>query len=200
MYKQPVITMRKSYSSIGQQTKEQKLISEIATGNEKALEQLYQTYYARLYQFIFHITRRQDCIAEIINDVMFVVWEKAATYNQSCRPSTWILGIAYLKSLKCAEQNRVREEQLVELNDETDNLPCSDMQWMAQLEIDNWLEVAFNKLSTEHRAVIEMTYYQGLHYKEISEIMRCPENTVKTRMFHARKILATLLPELSGKR
>lgn len=191
--------MQKSFSSHEQQAKEQNLIAEAAVGNEKSFEQLYQLYFNRLYQFIFHITRRQDCIEEIINDVMYVVWEKASTYDQVCRPSTWILGIAYLKSLKSAKQSLIREDRSVEFNDELDYFPDRKTQWVSQLEVSNWLEVAFDKLSMEQRAVVEMTYYQGLHYNEISEIMQCPENTVKTRMFHARKILAKLFLELNGR-
>jgi RNA polymerase sigma factor (sigma-70 family) len=152
-----------------------------------------------LYQFIFHITQRHDYIEEIINDVMYVVWKKASTYDQTCRPSTWILGIVYFKALKSIEQNLIREDRSVEFNDELDYFPNPAAQWVSQLEISNWLEAGFDNLSPEQRAVVEMTYYQGLHYNEIAEIMQYPENTVKTRMFHARKILAKLLPELKGR-
>ncbi|WP_292917030.1 RNA polymerase sigma factor [Nitrosomonas sp.] len=189
--------MQKTFSTQEQQFKEKNLIAETAAGNGKSFEQLYQIYFNRLYQFIFHITRRQDSIEEIINDVMFVVWEKASTYDHTCRPSTWILGIAYLKALKSVEQSIIREDRAIEFNDELDYFPDKGVQSISQLEVSNWLEVAFDKLSTEQRAVVEMTYFQGLHYKEISEIMQCPEGTVKTRMFHARKILVKLLPELS---
>ncbi len=191
--------MRKTFCSKEQLVKERDLIAETATGNTKAFEQLYQLYFNRLYQFIFHVVRRQDCIEEIINDVMYVVWNKASTYDQVCRPSTWILGIAYLKSLKSAEQNITREDRSAEFNDELDYFPETGSQWIEELEVSNWLDIAFEKLSTEQRAVVEMTYYQGLHYNEISEIMQCPENTIKTRMFHARKILAKLFLELNGR-
>lgn len=191
--------MQKPFSSLEQQAKERHLIAEAAAGNGKAFEQLYQLYFNRLYQFIFRVNRHHDCIEEIINDVMYVVWEKAATYDQTCRPSTWILGIAYLKSLKNAKQNTKREDESVEFNDELDYFPDRRAHWVSQLEDSNWLEAALEKLSAEQRAVVEMTYFQGLHYSEISEIMQCPENTVKTRMFHARKILAKFFLELNSR-
>ena len=196
MHNPTELKMRKNISSQAQQDKERNLIAETAAGNEQAFEHLYQIYFSRLFQFILHITKRQDCIEEIINDVMYVVWDKASTYDQICRPSTWILGIAYLKSLKSAEQCRIREDRTIELEDERDYFPGSATQWIAQLETSNWLAVAFDHLSTEQRIVVELTYFQGLHYSEIASIMQCPENTVKTRMFHARKILAQMLPKL----
>ena len=48
----------------------------------------------------------------------------------------------------------------------------------------------------KQRAVVELTYYFGYSYDEISEIVGCPANTVKTRMFHARTKLKELLPRL----
>ena len=54
------------------------------------------------------------------------------------------------------------------------------------------------KLPPEQRAVVELTYFHGHSYQEIGEIVGCPVNTVKTRMFHARAKLRKLLPELGG--
>ena len=56
---------------------------------------------------------------------------------------------------------------------------------------------ALEQLTADQRAVIELTYFQGLPYNEIAVLMNCPENTVKTRMHHARKKLAILLNESS---
>jgi RNA polymerase sigma-70 factor (ECF subfamily) len=57
----------------------------------------------------------------------------------------------------------------------------------------DWLESAFDALSLDQRAVIELSYFQGLNYSEIAVLMECPENTIKTRMHHARKKLALIL-------
>ncbi|MGH8864349.1 MAG: RNA polymerase sigma factor, partial [Burkholderiales bacterium] len=64
------------------------------------------------------------------------------------------------------------------------------------------LMAALRQLSPEHRAVIELTFVEGFSYPQIASIVGCPENTVKTRMFHARRRLAQLLAhlELEGER
>jgi RNA polymerase sigma-70 factor (ECF subfamily) len=46
--------------------------------------------------------------------------------------------------------------------------------------------------------VLELVYYHGLHYSDIATILDCPENTVKTRIFHARRKLRTVWPALTG--
>jgi len=57
------------------------------------------------------------------------------------------------------------------------------------------LSQALRSLSPEQRAVIELTYYEGYTYREIAAIVGCPIDTVKTRMFYARRRLKSLLAD-----
>lgn len=177
------------------ESRDSELVRRIVCADETALEQLYHHYYPRLFRFIARVIRREELIDEVVNDVMYVVWEKAATYNQECKVSTWIFGIAFNKARQALRSNAgqvANEESLDEIDEDSDWLGQHD-RGFHQLEMDDWLGAALGQLSPEHRSVIELTYYEGLHYSEIAEIMVCPENTVKTRMYHARKNLAVIL-------
>ena len=169
------------------------LVARICNSDQKALELLYSSYYSRLSRFIARVITREDLIDEVINDVMYVVWEKAKSYNHQCKPSTWIFGIAYNRARQALrDANRNNEESLENLIDNGVSFE-DDKSILKQLEMSDWLLPALGKLTPDQRAVIELTYFQGLAYSEIAEVMACPENTVKTRMHHARKKLATLL-------
>ncbi len=168
------------------------LISRTAAGDENAFETLYALYYNRLFRFIYRTTGRVDIVEIVINDVMFVVWEKADTYNKTCRVSTWIFGIAYNKSRnhRAPPKLQINHDSIDEVSENL--LPCGD-DWIKQLETEDWLGNAFEVLSVEQRTVVELTYYHGMSYQEIAVLMDCSENTIKTRMFHARKKLASAL-------
>jgi len=169
------------------------LIMRLCEQDEQALELLYRHYYSRLFRFIGRVTRREDAIDEIINDVMYVVWEKAESYNQQCRPSTWIFGIAYNKARQFIRDAGSNDTESLDEMDGDSLLFAENACSLKQLEMTDWLESALDTLSPEQRAVMELTYFQGLHYSEIAVLMECPENTVKTRMHHARKKLAVIL-------
>lgn len=169
------------------------LVSLIRNADEHAFELLYHRFYTRLFRFIARITRRTDLIDEVINDVMYVVWEKAGSYDRQCLVSTWIFGIAYNKARQSLRKNNHDEVESLDQIDSDSLLFADNAPGTKKLEMDNWLEFAFDQLSLEHRAVIELTYYEGLHYSEIAELMGCPENTIKTRMHYARKKLAIIL-------
>ncbi|TLN16772.1 sigma-70 family RNA polymerase sigma factor, partial [bacterium] len=56
-----------------------------------------------------------------------------------------------------------------------------------------WLRRGLQQLSPEHRAVLELVFYQGLSLQETAEVCGCPLGTVKSRLSHARRQLRGLL-------
>ena len=170
------------------------LLARIAQGDRAAFERLYRVYLPRLTRFLQQLTRRPQAVEEAINDTMLVVWRKAATYTSESKVSTWIFAIAYRRGLKLLKRfdEPVADESDWSLTDED-----ATESAVMQLELRAALGAAMAQVSPEQRAVIELTYYQGCAYREIAEIMGCPVDTVKTRMFHARRRLRDLL---SGQR
>lgn len=175
------------------------LIRQVGRGDQAALERLYKQYYTGLYRFILQITRRIDYVEEIINDVMFVVWEKAAEAVPRSRASTWILGIAHNKALQALQRGRNSEGVTLDEAAHADLNPAHDLSFR-EIETEEVLFALLRALSPEQRGVLELVYYHGLHYSEIAQVIDCPENTVKTRVFHARRKLREIWPGLTGSR
>jgi len=49
------------------------------------------------------------------------------------------------------------------------------------------VQVCMGKLSDEHRECMHLVFFEGLSLAEVAAVQGCPENTVKTRLFHARQ-------------
>lgn len=176
------------------------LLRRIAAKDRRAFEALYHLYYRRLFAYLLKMTRRAELAEEVVDDTLLAVWSGAAGFDGRSRPSTWIFGIAYHKALKAlVRQGRHRPEEQAEDGDDRSPEPVDGDEpesLFARREVAGVLERALKELSVEHRAVVELTYYHGFSYPEIAEIVSCPVNTVKTRMFHARRRLRDLLPGL----
>lgn len=171
------------------------LLRRVAAKDRKAFEALYNLYYRRLFSYLFKIVRRADLVEEVLNDVMLAIWRSAAGFDGRSRASTWIFGIAYHKALKALARRPAPETREQEPHSEpVDGEEPESL--FARQELAGTLGRALHALPAEQRAVVEMTYYYGLSYQEIAEIAGCPVNTVKTRMFHARRRLRELLPTL----
>ncbi len=164
------------------------LLQRIIEGDTLAFEVFYKLYYSKLSRFILRMTHQPESVEELIQETLLVVWEKPEGFNHTCKISTWVFGIAYNKTLKLISKKAGRSND-VNVDDLMESIgdPAADpAQYM---ESEDWLSCALAILPPDQRAVIELTFHHGLPYQDIAIILNCPENTVKTRMFHARKKL-----------
>ena len=161
---------------------DEELVERIGLHKDRnALENLYNRYKGSLGAFLMRRLNNQKLVDEVFNDVMFTVWNKADSFKSDSKVSTWIFGIAYRQGLSL-----MRKESKHEHIDfaELDELPQKNVA-----ALDEELHIALNELNEKHRVVIELAYYLGHSITEISDIIDCPTNTVKTRLFHARQHL-----------
>jgi RNA polymerase sigma-70 factor, ECF subfamily len=167
------------------------LVKQIATGDRVALAALYVRHRVKLYRFVLRLTNNETAAEDIVSDVFFDVWQQAGRFEARSKASTWFFAIARFKALSVR-----RERQHLELGpdkaiiEDPHDDPESSMQKVDKGKI---IQHCLKLLSSPHREVIDLVYYHEKSIKEVGEILRIPENTVKTRMFHARKRLSELL-------
>ena len=166
------------------------LIDRVARHDLVAFEALYRAYHPRLERFLARMTARAGVIDEVINDTMLVVWNRARAYNGQSKVSTWIFAVAYRKTLKALQREGLAADAPGE--EEADFQAGPEQRAVAQ-ETRSLLAQALGALSFEQRAVLNLTYFHGMGYGEIAQIVECPVDTVKTRMFHARRRLRAIL-------
>jgi RNA polymerase sigma-70 factor, ECF subfamily len=176
--------------------RELELLQRIVNRDRAAFRELYLIYHRRLARFLMRMTPRHELVEEVINDTLWTVWQKAADFRGASRVSTWIVGIAYRRALKALRQSKTSQSTISDDMSLSVAAVVPDPQ--ALDETRQWLERAMAELPIEQRLVLEFSYLLGHSCEEIAEIMQCPVNTVKTRMFHARDKLRISLPRLAG--
>lgn len=186
-------------ASAGSGEPTESLVDRIVDRDLAAFEQLYREYQRRLFGFVFRLTRRSDLVEEIVQETLLVVWRDARKFDRRSRFSTWILGIAYRRALKTMSgeaRRSARESTWAGERSRVAEAPLNPERLSAGRESAEALWRALAELTAEQRAVIELTFVEGCSYGEIAELLDCPVNTIKTRMFHARRRLRELLPEI----
>jgi RNA polymerase sigma factor (sigma-70 family) len=171
---------------------ERELLARVAGRDLQAFERLYRLYQPRLTRFLTTLLRRPQLIEEVLDDTMMVVWQSADKFRGSSKPSTWIFAIAYRKAHK-AKARWPDPVEDPEFDTRVSEEPAPDEDLHHQRLHDSLMR-AMDQLSADHRAVVDLTYFHGLGYREIAEIVECPVDTVKTRMFHARRRLKLAMP------
>jgi RNA polymerase sigma-70 factor (ECF subfamily) len=161
---------------------ERALLSRIAARDLEAMRDFYLLYQRRLVRFLSRITTRHELIDEIVNEALLIVWQKAGQFRGGSRVSTWVMGIAWRHGLTSVR----RERRLAAYPVLPEVPPALEADC---LESRDALERAMSMLPLEQRVAVELAYVGGYSCEEIGAIMTCPANTVKTRLFHARRRL-----------
>ena len=162
------------------------LIRRVADKDRGALTELFLNYHPRLFKFVFRLTHSYTIADEMVNDIMLLVWQKAVTFRGESKVSTWIFGIAYRQTMRRVTQQKIQISTATDL----DELP-SEVDTTREME--DWVQHAVKSLPAAQQLAIELVFFSGLSYQEIAEVTSCSVNTVKTRMFHARRKLKSLL-------
>ena len=170
------------------------LLTKIAEGERDAFTELYKIFQPRLIKFCNRMLKNDIALAaDMADEAMIEVWKSAGSFSGLSQPSTWIHSIARFRVIGYLRKSRevLQDDNFEQLNiEDTDLLPEEEM---VITERNNELVDSIGKLSEKHREVIELVYFRELSIKEISEMLSVSENTVKTRMFYARKHLKAIL-------
>ena len=178
-----------------QATSDEVLIGRIANGDRLAMQVLFARHHVRVFRFVVRLVRNETTAEDLISEVFLDVWRQAGRFEGRSAVTTWLLSIARFKALSALSALRRRPDE--ELDEETAGAiedPSDDPEVVLEKKDKSAIiRKCLTGLSAEHREIIDLVYYHEKSVEEVAEIVGIPENTVKTRMFYARKKLAELL-------
>jgi RNA polymerase sigma-70 factor (ECF subfamily) len=141
---------------------------------------------------VVRLVRDEGMAEDLISEVFLDVWRQAGRFEGRSAVSTWMLAIARFKALSALRRRpdeELDEETASAIEDPTDD-PGTTLE---KKDKGAMIRKCLVGLSADHREIIDLVYYHEKSVEEVAQIVGIPENTVKTRMFYARKRLAELL-------
>lgn len=175
-------------------SKDRELIDRIAARDEMAMRALFARFSTRTFRYLCRMVRNEAVAEELTNEAFLDVWRNADRFEGRSSVSTWIIAIARNRALSLLRKRHDEElsEGVAERTpDDSDNPEVSAAK-RSKAEI---IRSCIERLSSVHREILDLVYYHEASIVEASEILGIPANTVKTRMFNARKNLSVLLLE-----
>jgi len=175
-----------------QRTSDEALIRAIAAGDRHAMHVLYVRHNVRVYRFVLRLTNDRTLAEDLVSEVFMDVWRRANSFKAQSQVSTWLLAIARNKSLSAMRvrlDEQLDDEMATAIVDPADDAETTVNKWDRSAVVQQCL----SQLSPRHREVIDLVYYHEKSIDEVARIVGAPENTVKTRMFYARRRMEKLL-------
>jgi RNA polymerase sigma-70 factor (ECF subfamily) len=166
------------------------LLRRMKAGDDDAVRELYARHGQRLYAYALRLTNDPATAEDVTQNTLVTVWRTANKFRGEGRLIAWLLGIVHhtaMKAIRNAPQFLDEAEETV-----SENQPTPEDQ--AEVgETKRWVRQGLQSLSPEHRAVLELVFYQGLSLNEAAEVLNCPLGTVKSRLSYARQHLRGVL-------
>jgi RNA polymerase sigma-70 factor (ECF subfamily) len=183
---------RAAPSGVRGTTADAALITAIAAGDRDAMRILYNRHHIRVFRFAARLVDDIAAAEDVVSEAFMEVWRQAGRFEGRSSVSTWIMAIARFKALSARRRHPDAELDAQVTGTVADPGPTPE-QIVLEGDRHTQLRACLSQLSPDHRAIIDLIYYHDKTIEEVAEIVGAPKNTVKTRMFYARKRLAWLL-------
>jgi RNA polymerase sigma-70 factor, ECF subfamily len=168
------------------------LVAAIAAGDRDAMRTLYNRHRIRVFRFATRLVDDVAAAEDVASEAFIEVWRQAGRFEGRSSVSTWIMSIVRFKALSARRRRPETELDMKAAATIPDPSPSPE-QTILETDRRAQLRACLAELSPDHRAIVDLVYYHDKTIEEVAEIVGAPRNTVKTRMFYARRRLAWLL-------
>ena len=166
------------------------LVLALGAGDTDSLGVLVTRWEQPLFRFTYRMLCRRDDARDICQETFLRILDKADRFKKGARFSTWMYQIA-LNLCRDDLRRKRRWGKLVTTPDTHDNRELERYESAddpaaeaAKNEVRNLVAVALNDIPRAQREVLVLKEFEGLKFREIADILDCPESTVKSRMYY----------------
>lgn len=176
---------------------DQKLIKAIINGNTKAYAQVVDCYKDLVYTLAFRMLKQREEAEEVAQDTFIKVFKSLHKFKGESKFSTWIYKVAYNTCLDRIKKNKKHQNDIVIDDYVFNKLDTIDnaLDNMIKDEKSKLIKACVAKLPEDSSALLTLFYFEELSLVEIAKIMNIEANTVKVKLFRARKKLAVILEQ-----
>lgn len=181
---------------------EKTLLKKARNGDIEAFELLVEDYQKKVFNVAYRMMGNSEDANDLVQEALIRIFKSIKNFKEQSSFSTWVYRIV---TNVCLDELRRRKNKFTISIDEDIKLEDGNVkrqiesegptleESLESKEIQDIVTKAIEELSNEHKTVIVLRDIQGFSYDEISDIMKCPEGTVKSRINRARKALREIL-------
>jgi RNA polymerase sigma factor (sigma-70 family) len=182
------------------------LVRRCLAGDAAAWEEIVRLQQRRIYNLCYRFTNSPDDAQDLTQEVFIRVYRTLTSYDvEKGAFTTWLTTLTrnlLVDHFRRSRQDRITDSMDIGIRDEDDSPslgsqipdrgPAPDDR-LASQETQQMVRAALARLSPDLREAVILRDLQDMDYKEIAQVLRVPEGTVKSRINRGRTELARLL-------
>jgi RNA polymerase sigma-70 factor, ECF subfamily len=177
------------------------LVAASQAGDMLAFEELVARHRDKIYARAFSMMRNEEEAIDLSQEAWVKAWQRLKQFQGDSSFATWMTRIVINLCLdQLRRQKRTRAESIEQLDEELGGVErqmpvvaTNPSEGLERSELRKRIDKAMNQLSYEHRTVLILHEFEEMEYKQIAKVMNCSIGTVMSRLFYARRRLASLL-------
>ena len=188
-----------------------RLVRQCMAGDQHAWQQLVTSQHRRIYAICYRFTGSASDAEDLTQDVFLKLYRNLASFDtQKGSFQTWITTLArnlLVDHFRRTRQDRVTDSLDITLDGESSSPTMADRladtrptqeAHASGMELRAKIQQALSQLSPELREAVVFRDLEDMDYKEIAQVLRIPEGTVKSRISRGRGELARILQRIEG--
>jgi RNA polymerase sigma-70 factor (ECF subfamily) len=183
---------------------DQDLVKLSRKGDMVAFEELVARHRDKIYARAFSMMRNEDEARDLSQEAWVKGWQRLVQFQGDSSFVTWMTRIVINLCLDQLRKHKRHRAESIEMMDEESGgverqMPVVNVnptEGLERGELRQRIDRALAQLSQEHRTVLVLHEFEELEYKEIAKRMKCSIGTVMSRLFYARRRMASLLQGL----
>lgn len=177
---------------------EPELVKQVLCGNGGACRLLVASYQRLVFHIVVRILNRNSDIEDVCQEVFIKVFRQLKNFRGDARLSTWIATVAYNTALTHYERQKRRQKREVNFEILPDKqVPAGNVgKVFEREEMKIYLRKLIETLPVHYRTVLTLFHLEEFSYREIEEITKMPEGTIKSYLSRARRLLKDKLKKM----
>lgn len=184
----------RSIERIITQKRDSVLVKAVLAGDESSFAKLVSLYKKKVSALGMGFLRNEADTEDFVQEVFLKVYTKLPTFRGDSMFSTWLTRIAYTTAVNSVQ----RRKSYVSLSEQAEIEAAGFTPEEAEIRriTKNAVREAISTLDEKYAVCLDLYFFHDIQYSQISEITGFPENTIKSHIFRAKKILREKLKEL----
>lgn len=191
----------KDYSS----TSDEELVAMARRGDMVAFEGLVVRHRDKIFARAFTMMRNEEEAIDLSQEAWIKGWQRLEQFHGDSSFTTWMTRIVINLCLDQLRRRKKRQtESIEEMNEESGGVErqmpvvtVNPTERLERADLRARIDRALNQLSDVHRTVLVLHEFEEMEYKNIAKTMNCSIGTVMSRLFYARRKMASLLADLN---
>ena len=173
------------------------IINQIIAGNTKAFAMLVDRYKDLVFTLAIRMLKNREEAEEVSQDTFVKAYKSLQNFKGDSKFSTWIYRVAYNTCLDRIKKNKRKfnEVTIDEFTEKHIKTMDNALDSMEREEHQKTIQDCLQLLPSEDSFLMTLYYFEDLSLEDISKVVAIEANTIKVKLFRARKKLATILKQ-----